>query len=233
MNKWIIFDLMDTLIVDPYHRALPRLMNEDDLERWRQFRNPEAFFDFESGFISEHAYVKSFYKEEYRSQAADLPGPLKMKKEMMKAVGYRPGMKAMLDLISGLQKGWQSEAVVDSPVSGSNRYEHLSTDFGLAIASNYGIWYHEVLARLPGIADYFDALFFSCEMGKRKPDAAFFSMIERSIMEFSGRDCEPVILFFDDRSDNLQAAEKHGWYVSDGKADADSMKQRILGFLES
>lgn len=51
---------------------------------------------------------------------------------------------------------------------------------------------------------HFDAVFVSCEMGVKKPDLAFYEKVGE---RFAGR----TLAFWDDRSENVIAANKSGW----------------------
>jgi putative hydrolase of the HAD superfamily len=57
-----------------------------------------------------------------------------------------------------------------------------------------------------GFRDLFDYLFFSCELGAEKPDAAFFEAVEASLGLTGGS-----ILFWDDDVRNVDAAVARGW----------------------
>jgi len=57
-----------------------------------------------------------------------------------------------------------------------------------------------------GFQEIFDVLFISCEIGCKKPDPAFF----RHIQEHLNLD-GAAVLFWDDRSENVEAAQWFGW----------------------
>lgn len=57
-----------------------------------------------------------------------------------------------------------------------------------------------------GFQDIFDHMFFSCEMGAQKPDEDFFRLIETRL-QLPGES----ILFWDDRSRNVDGARARGW----------------------
>lgn len=57
-----------------------------------------------------------------------------------------------------------------------------------------------------GLGDRVDGSFFSCRIGLRKPDPAYYRLVQREI------GLEPrQILFLDDREENVTAAERVGW----------------------
>ncbi|HEX7081688.1 MAG TPA: HAD family phosphatase [Gammaproteobacteria bacterium] len=59
-----------------------------------------------------------------------------------------------------------------------------------------------------GLGNRFDGSFFSCRVGLRKPDPAYFRLVQSRI------GVEPEqILFLDDREANVVAAEGVGWHA--------------------
>lgn len=57
-----------------------------------------------------------------------------------------------------------------------------------------------------GLADRFDGLFFSCNLGTKKPERAFYDTVAAQI------DTEPeAILFLDDHEPNIEGARAAGW----------------------
>ena len=57
-----------------------------------------------------------------------------------------------------------------------------------------------------GFGVEFDALFFSCDLGVRKPDVAFFEKVGAQIGEAPGQ-----LLFIDDHEANVDGARAAGW----------------------
>lgn len=74
------------------------------------------------------------------------------------------------------------------------------------IASNQERWRAEHLERRLGLAERFDAVFFSCRLGAKKPEPGFYSEVERRL----GVPGE-AILFWDDQEANVEAARERGW----------------------
>ncbi len=60
------------------------------------------------------------------------------------------------------------------------------------------------LDRLMNIRACFDAVFVSCELGTKKPERAFYDLAGQ---QFPGR----TLAFWDDKLENVTAAEKCGW----------------------
>ena len=57
-----------------------------------------------------------------------------------------------------------------------------------------------------GFRDTFDYLFFSCEVGRQKPDHEYYQYVEDTLnLE------KETVLFFDDVEKNATAAREYGW----------------------
>jgi len=74
------------------------------------------------------------------------------------------------------------------------------------IASNQERWRAGHLERSLELPRRFDEVFFSCRLGARKPEPAFYREVERRL----GVAAE-AILFWDDRPENVAAARECGW----------------------
>ena len=187
----VLLDLMDTLVRDPYHRMLANLpadMARRDLFRWK---DQSAFQAFERGEIDEPEFFRRYYRtdtpEEWRAR---LPRPEKFKKELLRSVDFITGMDEVLRDV----------------------YQDPRTRVGLA--SNYSRWYHDILRLRPEIEPQTDYLFFSCELGVRKPDGGYY----HKIFEGLRRDLPDLmpehVLFLDDRETNVAGARAAGWQAA-------------------
>ncbi len=202
----LLFDLMDTVLVDPFFPAIRSFLDEDGIREWASLRRPGIFEAFEKGEISEREYLRKFYGDEPLPD--HMPPVARLKKRMFGQVDFRPGMDELLQ-----------------------EFSHRD-DLILGIASNYSAWYHDVLGKRPELNRWFDYFFFSCEMGVRKPDARYFEIIEESL---ATRTFQPEnVWFFDDRPANLKPARQKGWQAhligirSSDPADAPSIKDEVL-----
>lgn len=74
------------------------------------------------------------------------------------------------------------------------------------IASNQERHRARYLRKTMGFGGRFDSLFFSCDLGARKPDSKYYERIETAL----GR-TGPELLFIDDSAHNVEAARVHGW----------------------
>ena len=74
------------------------------------------------------------------------------------------------------------------------------------LASNQEVHRSEYLRTVMGLAAEFDTLFFSCEIGAKKPDARFYEAVETAL-GLSGAQ----IAFWDDSPRHVAAAQERGW----------------------
>lgn len=74
------------------------------------------------------------------------------------------------------------------------------------LASNQEKHRAEYLRTVMGLGAEFDKLFFSCEIGAKKPDARFYEAVEAAL-GLSGEQ----IAFWDDSPGHVDVAKKRGW----------------------
>lgn len=183
----LLFDMMDTLLCEPYFGAMERLLSDPaGRAAFFEWRERAAFYEFEEGRISEPEYFRRFYKSDTPPEIrAALPRPERVKKEILRNLRYRAGA---LELLSELRQ---------------------RTDLKLGLASNYGAWYNDILRKKSALE--LDYLFFSCELAVRKPEAAYYMKIQTAL-ESHWSELEPRHVFFaDDREENVRSAEAVGW----------------------
>ena len=97
------------------------------------------------------------------------------------------------------------EDVVDARMLGA--VQSLRGDGILCyLASNQEKHRSEYIRRVMGFDADFDRLFFSCEIGAKKPDARFYEVIEGAIGLNGGQ-----IAFWDDSPSHVNAASLRGW----------------------
>ncbi len=173
---------MDTVVVDPFHRLIAELLPRDmTFDEWRACRERAAFEDFEKGLIGESEYFRRFYLPDLAPDIQKrLMSPRNLKRRLYEKIDFIPGMP---------------ELIAD-----------LKSEGKLAVVSNYGPWYTEVLRLRPEIETLFDFLFFSCEIGHRKPEPGFYSAVHQALA-LEGHE----VVFIDDRQENLSGASALGW----------------------
>ena len=182
---------MNTLVEEPFPKCLEKLLFEKEIrENFLLYKNREAAHEFERGELSEAEFFTKFYKEDTKKEILNkLPSPQKIKNELFKKVSYVNGMQ---ELLLDLQKSQKCLT---------------------GIASNYSEWNEIFLKRLPDLKAC-NYLFFSCELGLRKPDPKYYEKINNSILEKNKENkkietCE--IMFIDDRIENLDGVKIMGW----------------------
>ncbi len=174
----LIFDLMDTIIEDPFYSNFFLKLNETQKKIWLRIKNHEMYQRFEEGAILENEYINKSYKVDPRKY--NLPTVPKMKKMMFKQIHYLPGIYELFTEIHHLKQKCNIKTI---------------------LASNYSIWYHEIFNKKKGLSSWFDYIFFSCELGVRKPQKEFYEIIHETINENIKE--KEVIIFFDDKIENL------------------------------
>lgn len=184
----VLFDLMDTLVREPYHTAVTHLFpNSLHKTEFFQWKNRENFHSFERGEISEREHFQNFYLKTTPSDVLEhLPKPSKVKKILFRNLYYLSGMQ---ELLKKLQ----------------NNHQVIT-----GIASNYSQWHTIFLERLPLLSNC-NFLFFSCEIGHRKPESAYYTTITKALHTAKAIKNTNEILFLDDRQMNLEGAQKSGW----------------------
>lgn len=205
----LLFDMMDTLIEDPYHNIDKLIENHGlQMEEFLSYKNPEAFEKFERGFISEQEYFKSYYVKNLPSCIQKkLPRPEKIKKYIYRNIKFIDGIEETLKWLSA-----QKSCIT-------------------AITSNYSEWYKDIFRRRPELESYFDLLFFSCEMGVRKPHSEYFATVENSLKKLYPQIEKSNIMFFDDKPINTNSAKNHGWQIH-LMENAKIIKNEIYRFMQ-
>ncbi len=208
--KIVLFDMMDTLIHEPYFDAIGRLLPPDlDAKTYFQWRDRDAYIAFEKGEASEYEHLRQFYLPDTPPDLLErFPRPERVKKELLRSLRYIDGIP---ELIAWLKS---------------------RDDVRLGVASNYSVWYLDMLPRLREIREEMDYYFYSCEMGIRKPDAGYYELIAEGLRR-EYPELDPGAIFFtDDRQENVDAARGLGWSTHLMKRDTDALRSAIERFLE-
>ncbi|EKR19865.1 haloacid dehalogenase-like hydrolase domain protein [Leptospira interrogans serovar Pyrogenes str. 2006006960] len=76
----------------------------------------------------------------------------------------------------------------------------------IVLASNYSVWYKELqkFTEMQEVFSQFDQLYFSCELGVRKPAEEYFQWIQT---DYPGM----RYVLIDDNATNVEAAGYIGW----------------------
>ena len=181
-GAWLIFDFGNVLIeIDPARsvKAFQALGAPADLNLEADF-----FHDFETGILS--------------------------------AAGFRDALRGQLKWAasrSSLDAAWNA-LLLEIPPKPLRVLRSLRTQgYRLALLSNTNpIHIDEVRRRLGpfGYGEFarcFERIFYSYEMGLRKPDPAIYAAVDREL----GITSPAEVLFVDDNAANIASAAKHGW----------------------
>lgn len=208
-TKIVLFDMMDTLIHEPYFDAVHRLLPASlDVKTYFKWRDRDAYLAFERGEASEQAHFRQFYLSNAPAELlAQFPRPERVKKELLRSLKYIAGIP---DLLAWL---------------------HGRPDVRIGVASNYSVWYQDMLPRLREIREHMHYYFYSCEMGIRKPDAGYYTMIADGLRRDFPDLPSDAIFFTDDRSENIDAARELGWSAHLMDGDTAGLRVAIEAFL--
>ncbi len=183
--------MMNTLVSEPFPSCLEKFFDTHEIRKiFFSYKDRSKAHAFERGEISEADFLKSFYSMDLDIEIRKkLPDPYKIKNAIFENISYLSGMREILE---GLQKNKNCKT---------------------GIASNYSEWYDFFLTALPELKDC-DYLFFSCEMGVRKPDPLYYKKIHLALKEKNPTLSNGAsILFIDDRLENLEGSKEEGWQL--------------------
>jgi putative hydrolase of the HAD superfamily len=179
---WLIFDFGNVLIeIDPARsiQAFQALGAPADLNLEADFFN-----DFETGILSA-AEFRDALRAQLRWAAAD----------------------------SSIDRGWNELLLEVPPRTLAKLHQLRAKGYKLALLSNTNTIHIDEVRRRLGPFGYgefarcFERIFYSYEMGLRKPDPAIFAAVEREL----GITKPKEVLFIDDNAANIASAAKHGW----------------------
>ena len=141
----VLFDLMGTVIYDPYLEALQAATGATDLATTLRGRDPNCWPEFELGVIDEAEFVRRFCPDPQPRQTFDIDAFNRARRE---GYAFLPGMEEVLAQLQGV----------------AQRY----------VASNYPVWIEELRTTF-ALDRYFEGFYASCYLGYRKPDPRFFA----------------------------------------------------------
>lgn len=84
----VLFDVMGTLVHEPFYQDVPRFFGMP-LEELRRIRHPDAWIDFERGLIDEAEYARRFFLD---GRVLDVEG---LKRAMVEAYAWIDGMREL------------------------------------------------------------------------------------------------------------------------------------------
>lgn len=142
----IIFDLMDTIVVDPFYTLFPKYFNMP-LKELYKIKNPNIWPLFEIGKVTEEEYFQQFFLPNSGHQ---LENTENLKEAVFAAYSYIDEMEELLAELKDL-------------------------NFKLWIHSNYSLWFEEVRKRL-SLDRFFQGYSVSYKTTLRKPDPAAYQV---------------------------------------------------------
>ena len=190
MIDTIIFDFGD-IFINLDKEATPLALKKLGLKEWNS--NLDALnLDFEKGKISETEFILGF--QNYIPKAS----------------------------IHQIREAWNA-ILLDFPLYRLEFLQMLSQKYRLFLLSNTDSIHIERFQHRAGISFYrdfyqcFEKVYFSFELGMRKPDSAIFEFVikEHNLLPKN-------TLFVDDNLQNIESAEKLGlqvWHLQKGEED--------------
>eukprot|EP00798_Chlamydomonas_sp_ICE-L_P020267 gene20267-27021_t len=171
----LIFDIMDTVVFDPFFTEMPKFFDMSFPELMKA-KHPSAWLEFEKNQCTQEELFARFFADR---REFDSEGLLKM---MVEQYRYLEGMEELLQRLR-------------------------DAGYEMHVMSNYPMWFKMIEDKL-AISKYMPWTFISCDghmEGIRKPDPAAYEMA----ISIVGRPASNII-FVDDRSVNVEAAEVAG-----------------------
>ena len=152
----------------------------------------ELNFDYETGKISEHDFLSGFQKHIPDASILDI------RKAWNSVIGEFPLHR--LEFLQMLSERYRLFLLTNTDATHIDRFEHMA---GMTFSRDF--------------YQCFEKVYYSYEMGMRKPDPKVFEHIIRK------HDLSPKrTLFVDDKKENTDAAEAMGlkvWNLQPGKED--------------
>ncbi|MGK4005684.1 HAD-IA family hydrolase [Sorangium sp. So ce1036] len=148
MVRAVCFDLMDTVLYDPYREALAAATRAVPFDL-AEARDPACWPEFEIGAIDEAEFVRRFFREDARGAGATLDIDAFHR---VRRAGYRflPGVREIIEALRGRALRF--------------------------VASNYPVWVEE-LRETFALDGLFEGVYSSHHLRARKPAREFFDRL--------------------------------------------------------
>jgi HAD superfamily hydrolase (TIGR01509 family) len=147
----LVFDLMDTVIVDPFYREVLAYLGTT-LPDLGQVKHPTSWLEFETNACDEASFLERFYRPETGLKLED---PEAFKQIFSDNYRFVPGMEALLT-------------------------ELVATGHPLWVLSNYSHWWHLAREKL-ALDRFFADYCVSCDIGFRKPSGEAYTALSDAI----------------------------------------------------
>ncbi|KAL0663332.1 hypothetical protein Bca4012_100169 [Brassica carinata] len=189
----LLFDVMDTIVRDPFYQDIPAFFGMP-MKELLECKHPTAWIEFEKGLIDEDELARKFFID---GRDFDLEGEIhhtisfdsNNNTQPFDFAGLKDCIRSGYSYLDGMQELLQT----------------LRDDnFEIHAFTNYPIWYNLIEDKLK-LSAYLSWTFCSCITGKRKPDPEFYL----EVVEHLGVEpCDCV--FIDDRPSNVKCAVEIG-----------------------
>ncbi|MBD2101435.1 HAD family phosphatase [Leptolyngbya sp. FACHB-261] len=142
-----VFDLMGTVVVDPFYEVLPAHLGVS-FQELLALKHPTIWVEFERGLRSEAEFLANFFHPE---SGRTLDAPEALVTAYTDAFDFMPGMESLLT-------------------------ELVDQGYPLWVLSNYPNWY-EIARRKLKLDRFFEKYVVSCDIRHRKPEPAAFQAV--------------------------------------------------------
>jgi epoxide hydrolase-like predicted phosphatase len=143
----VFFDVMDTLVKDPFHQGMHKVFGFQSFEEFVNATDSQTWLDFELGKLNEEQVAQNFFKSAGLATQFDW----KLLKEFL--WNHYVWMEGVEFVLKALQEGQETVQ--------------------LHVLSNYPPLYKMIEEKLQ-ISKYVKWSFVSCDIGLRKPDWKIF-----------------------------------------------------------
>lgn len=150
----VFFDVMDTLVKDPFHQGMHKVFGFNSFEEFVAAADHQTWLDFELGKLSEEQVARQFFK------ASSFGTPFDWKRLKAFLWDHYVWVEGIQLVLENLQKG---EGTIQ-----------------LHVLSNYPPLYKMIEEKLQ-VSRYVKWSFVSCDVGLRKPDCKIFQFAVDSL----------------------------------------------------
>ncbi|URD77050.1 haloacid dehalogenase-like hydrolase [Musa troglodytarum] len=219
----LLFDVMDTLVRDPFYNDVPAFFQMSMKELLAQ-KHPTAWVEFEKGLIDENELARKFFKDGRPLDLEDLGDNSvctpSFSLEFPDHISAHHWAGSAFDDNRGLKRCMiRGYSYVDGIDALLQSLKHKN--YEVHAFTNYPIWYMMIEEKLR-LSKYLSWTFCSCLIGKRKPAADCYT----EVLHHLGVEPSSCI-FVDDRMTNVEAAKDAGM-IGLHFRNADALKQDLI-----
>jgi HAD superfamily hydrolase (TIGR01509 family) len=153
----LVFDLMDTLVRDPFYTALPNYLGMS-LQELLPLKHPSSWLEFELGKRTESEFLQDFYHPDSGLSLAD---PVGFKQVFFDYYQFLPGIERLLTQLK-------------------------TCGIEMWVLSNYPIWFEAIREKLR-LDRFFTGYVVSYQCALRKPNPQIYRHVEANIQNPKGK----------------------------------------------